>query len=115
MTANKTTDQPKNKNRPLSWHWFSLYLLIAFASILLMLVLTGGTEGRTIVVDDDGAGEYTTIQDAIAASENGDTVWVCNGLYEENVVVDKSITLTGNGSATTTIAGSGTGALIKIT
>ncbi len=39
---------------------------------------------------------YPTIQQAIQASANGDTVWIESGVYKEkNIIVDKSITLLG--------------------
>ena len=40
---------------------------------------------------------YSSIQLALDASVNGDTIWVEAGLYrEKNIVIQKSITLTGN-------------------
>ena len=48
-----------------------------------------------IYVDDDGGADYTSIQEAIDNSNDGDTVYVYSGYYNEQVVVDKSINLTG--------------------
>ena len=78
-------------------------LLVVFASALLLLVLaagSGGAEGKTITVDDDGGANYEKIQDAINASEEGDTVIVETGIYNENVIVNKSISIKGNGNDT---------------
>ncbi|AKB24574.1 hypothetical protein MSMTP_1105 [Methanosarcina sp. MTP4] len=47
----------------------------------------------TIYVPDN----FTTIQEAINFSRDGDTVVVRQGTYPENVVVNRSITLTGEG------------------
>ena len=45
------------------------------------------------------------IQDAINASEDGDTIRVFAGRYEENIEVNRSVSLIGNGSDVTTIYG----------
>jgi parallel beta-helix repeat protein len=55
-----------------------------------------GADG-TIVVDQSGGGDYRTIAEAVAAASDGDTVLVRPGTYVEAVVVDKTITLTGDG------------------
>lgn len=54
-----------------------------------------GTGARVLLV---GAGGYATINDAIAAASNGDTILIAPGTYNENVVVDKSVTLQGVGN-----------------
>ncbi len=51
--------------------------------------------GNTLYVGGTGPGNYTKIQDAINDAEDGDTVFVFNGTYYENVEVDKSINLIG--------------------
>ena len=57
----------------------------------------------TIVVPDD----YPTIQTAINAANEGDTVYVKAGVYFENIVIRKSLTLAGENSDTTAIDGNG--------
>ena len=59
----------------------------------------------TLVVDDDGMATaadcndptptYMTIGAAVAAAASGDTIKVCPGMYTENVVLNKSLTLLG--------------------
>ena len=45
----------------------------------------------------------TTIQGAITAAVSGDTITVAAGTYKEDVVVNKAVTITGAGAATTSI------------
>jgi len=80
-------------------------------------------EGNIWYVDDDAAEggngslekPYQKIQDAVDNASEGDTIRVWNGTYEENIVVDKSVSLVGNGSETTTIEGSGRDDVVRIT
>ncbi len=48
-----------------------------------------GCKGITLYVGGTGAGNYSTIQSAIDAASSGDTVFVYNGIYYENVVLNK--------------------------
>jgi parallel beta-helix repeat protein len=63
------------------------------------------SKGDWLYVGGSGLGNYTKIQDAIDNASNGDIVFVFNGLYYENVRVNKSITLLGENQTTTVIDG----------
>ena len=83
---------------------------------------TRGEENTWYVDDDapeggDGSLEkpYQKIQDAVNVSENGDTVRVFAGTYHENVRVNKSLNLFGDGSEDTVINGSYNGDVVTIT
>ncbi len=91
-------------------------LLTLCATLVIVMLLTGSkdTEARTITVDENGGADYEKIQDAMDVAEDGDTVRVYEGLYEENVVVDKSVSLEGNGTDFTTIDGGGSGDVVVI-
>ncbi len=52
--------------------------IIAIAAILAGIA---ASQARIITVDDDGAGDFSTIQAAINDSNNGDTVLVADGIY----------------------------------
>jgi parallel beta-helix repeat protein len=51
--------------------------------------------GSLILVDDDGDGDFTNIQDAIDSATAGDTIEVYSGEYNELVRVDKQLSLVG--------------------
>jgi nitrous oxidase accessory protein len=68
-----------------------------------------------LYVGGSGPGNYTTIQEAINNATNGDTVFVYNGTYNENVDTKlKKITLLGEDRDTTIIAGQTTDAVVRI-
>ena len=61
--------------------------------------------------------DYATIQEAINAPEtsNGHTIFVEEGTYCENVVVNKAVSLIGENESTTMIDGKGSGTALSIT
>ena len=67
-----------------------------------------------IYVDDSGGAEYTNIQEAIDNSIVGDTIYVYSGTYLENIIINKSINLTGEDKNTTIIDGSSNGNVISL-
>jgi parallel beta-helix repeat protein len=64
----------------------------------------------TITVPDD----YPKIQEAIDNANNGDTIFVRNGTYRENIVVNKTISLIGENRETTIIDGNKTGNVVLV-
>ncbi len=70
-------------------------LSIAFGLTMLVLLLAGGAGAATITVNASGGAMYTRIQDAVNAASDGDTIMVAAGTYNENVVVNKSVSLIG--------------------
>jgi parallel beta-helix repeat protein len=55
------------------------------------------------VVDDDGGADFTSIQAAVNAASDGDTIEVASGAYVENVDVYKWLTLIGAGADVVTV------------
>jgi len=51
--------------------------------------------GITLYVGGSGPGNYTRIQDAIDDASDGDTVFVYSGIYYENIIINKTISLEG--------------------
>ncbi|MCK5559526.1 MAG: right-handed parallel beta-helix repeat-containing protein, partial [Thermoplasmata archaeon] len=76
---------------------------------------SNSTRGRSGNILDVGAGQtYITIQAAIDDSAPGDTISVHAGTYNENVIVDKTLTLTGNGASNTIIDGRGSSDVVYV-
>ena len=87
--------------------WYSR----ALTAILIVLFLTSAITAALLItpvnangpktwhVDDDRAqypdADFTKIQDAINAASDGDTIIVHAGVYNEHVVINKSLTLLG--------------------
>lgn len=57
---------------------------------------------------------YQTIQEAIDQSYEGYTIYVLNGTYHENLIINKTINLDGKNKSTTIIDGSKDGHVIEI-
>jgi nitrous oxidase accessory protein len=72
------------------------------------------SRGNWLYVGGSGPGNYTTIQGAIDDASDGDTVFVFNGTYYENIVLDNSITLVGENKDTTVIDGGRCGDVVVI-
>jgi parallel beta-helix repeat protein len=60
-------------------------------------------EPETIIVDIKGNGDYTSIQSAIDNANPGGTIYVWTGVYYEVIIIDKPLSLIGNGSFNTVI------------
>ncbi|UCD13012.1 MAG: right-handed parallel beta-helix repeat-containing protein [Thermoplasmatales archaeon] len=71
-------------------------------------------DGNTLYVGGSGPGNYTKIQDAIDNASDGDIVFVYSGIYNENVLVNKSINLVGEDRNTTLIHGNEAGDVVYI-
>lgn len=62
---------------------------------------TGDTDYAPGCITVDGAGGYAYLSDAIQVASEGSTIEVCEGEYEEAVVVDKAVTIVGAGIGST--------------
>ncbi len=85
----------------------TLSILLLTAALLIMSV---HSEPSTIVVPDD----YPTIMEAISHAVSGDTVFLRNGTYYEQVLIDKSVSLVGENKAGTIINGSTSDVIVHV-
>jgi PGF-pre-PGF domain-containing protein len=72
-------------------------LSILFTVALALQAIAGSAAAATIYVDDDGPGNYTTIQAALNDAVDGDTIIVQPGAYptDERIEVNVSVTIKG--------------------
>jgi len=89
---------------------------LSLALLLSMIVIDvdSPAEAAIITVDDSGGADYTSIQDAVNAANPGDTIFVYNGTYYENVVINKKINLTGEDRSNTIIDSNGFGDVVHV-
>jgi parallel beta-helix repeat protein len=72
------------------------------------------TKSNIFYVGGIGHGNYSSIQDAINNSENENIVYVYSGIYFENLLINKSITLIGEDKYSTILDGIEIGTVITI-
>jgi len=90
--------------------------------IVLLALLSIGTLGAMLIGKSTAASpgiivvptDSTTIQGAIDMANEGDMINVKAGTYRENVVVDKSVALIGDGKNVTFIEGNRVGAVVTV-
>ena len=65
--------------------------MVIFIALLMWLSVSGGA--RTYIVDDSDFANYNTIQGAVDAASDGDTIYIKPGQYSEEIVLNKSLTI----------------------
>ena len=80
-----------------------------FFMVLLFLLVLFPANGATIIVDIDGGGDFTSIQEAIVSADDNDEIEVATGTYHEVIdFIGKAVRLySSNGPKVTTIDGTG--------
>ncbi len=80
------------KSRVFSHNW----LKICTTLLLLLLLSVSAASAAIITVDDSGGAVYTDVRAVVDNATTGDTIYVYNGSYEENV--DEQLTLRSEGA-----------------
>ena len=89
-----------------------MFIVASSVSAIKTATIDIQSRGDTLYVGGSGPGNYSTIQEAINAAHDGDTVFVFNGTYNDHVgyygvLVDKSINLIGEDKYSTIIDATG--------
>lgn len=90
----------------------AIAVILIVSSMGLFIGLTEEADAAILKVGDGE--KFSTIEAAIKAASDGDTIKVLSGTYHENIVVDKKIGLIGEGSAKTIIVGDGSDDVISV-
>jgi parallel beta-helix repeat protein len=93
---------------------FLLSLVMILSLIVIVVEITPVAKANIIYVGGGGPFNFSTIQSGISAANIGDTVFVYSGVYYENLMIDKTINLTGEDKNTTIIDGGGTLYTIRV-
>jgi len=88
--------------------FISLAVIAAVGAVILLTYNVEAHPGSIYVDDDAPSGWYDgthvkTIQEGVDNASAGDTIYVWNGTYTENVNVNKTVTLIGNGTSVTIV------------
>lgn len=90
-------------------------MIITVFSVSNPIAMNAAASPATLHVGGTGSGNYTSIQAAINAASNGDTIFIHSGTYTENIVVNKIVTLKGANKQNTVIDGGSIGNVVTIT
>jgi len=77
-----------------------------FIFSIFMLAISGSSFATMIIVDINGAGQFTSIQTAINNAVGGDTIQVWPGTYNEFIDINKNIVIQGSGYENTILTSS---------
>jgi parallel beta-helix repeat protein len=87
-------------------------ILLVIISLILTTIFTFFNIGQCdetirniIYIGGSGSGNYTKIQDGIDNASEDDTIFVYNGIYYENVIVNKTVNIIGENKKSTIING----------
>ena len=88
-----------------------IWIGLLFAVLLTVLAFVSGgccAEDTYTVCPGGGCG-YTSIQEAVNAASDGDTIIVCDGIYTENINVNSRLTIQSENGSSKTVVDAHTG------
>jgi len=88
----------------------AIIIVLLFICLLTSVLNTRLAKAAVITVPDD----FLKIQDAINNATEGDTIFVKNGTYSENVIVNKTVSLVGENTEATVISGSQVSSVVTV-
>jgi parallel beta-helix repeat protein len=91
--------------RSIAMSTFLVSLLLLFTENIVsaLSVESDGEQTKVLIVDQNGFGDYNSIQTAINNAKPGSTIYVNQGLYNEIIEIKKSVVLIGEGRDVTFI------------
>jgi parallel beta-helix repeat protein len=107
---NSTSTSTLNWTQPENFENHIKIAALAVMRISPNTVIPPPPPPSTVYVPDN----YTTIQEAINNVGENSTIIVRAGIYQENIIVNKPLTLTGENSETTVIDGNGASAVVEL-
>jgi parallel beta-helix repeat protein len=81
----------------------TIVILFFLTQMLLAITVSATEENQILVVDQNGFGDYTSINEAVNYAKSGSTIIIKNGEYSEIIDIRKSISLVGEDKAYTLI------------
>ena len=93
---------------------FAVLTAFAVVSMTALTLVPGGVKATTLYVGGGGPGNYTEIQSAIDDALPGGIIYVYNGTYYENLVIDKAMSLIGEDRNATVVNAGGSGDAVHV-
>ncbi len=97
------------------------FFVIFFIMIFLISINFGISLFDNVVADTSiifvggsGSDNFNSIQDAVNDASDGDEIFIYEGIYRENIIINKSIKIIGENQASTIIDGSGLDDIFEI-
>lgn len=83
----------------------NIFLILTFCILIIAFIgcIDSNNQNDVIIIKSDGSGSYPRIQDAIDQCKINDIIYIKNGVYQENLIINKTITLIGDSAKSTII------------